>query len=484
MTEMIDPLEQGRQLGRRGFHFAALELWEQLAAKPSMTPDEIAALHDEWGKTCFQLGERRQALHHFTLAAELAQDDALPVIAGMHSAMALSALSEFDLAQRSFARLVDRAGELPPLFRAQLHGNLAVVQAHNRFHHEAMANTLRSQHFFQEAGVPTYESDLLTNLGLHYEQLGQLDKALCCLKSAARKEQDSHLPSTAELSRLYLVKGDRRQSIRWAEKALDLVWSSFLNYEKEELARLCTTLSNLAFSLGERALALRLIEKAQLLFGQIGMWREWQQTQDIMDAWSAVRTRLATVDTGTVDKLTRFLLLLDAQNAQELIHPHFSALLDARVHYAAALSAALDFDREQYENLVYACRFCDYGLTAVEPDVILNPARSPSAWQRFAQHPSLSVFMLESHAVLPQIHTIILDHHEHYDGSGFPAGKRAQDIDTTALVLAVSDLYTTKVVMESLPHSQAIATLQAEAGRWLDPDLVDKFIRLFASAVS
>ncbi len=485
MAESAHPLVgQGRRLNQRGFHFAALELWDRLCADPSLEPDDSAILHDEWGKTLFQLSERQSALQHFIWATEAARDEALYAASSMHAAMALASLSEFDRAQRTLSQLIDRSTHLPPLFRAQLHGNLAFVQAHNDFHHEAMENTLKSQHFFSEAGVLTYESDLLTNLGLHHEQLGQMDDALRCLASAADKGRYEHLPSVSELSRLHLVLGDHRESIRWAERALDLVWSSILNYEKEELARLCATLSNLSFSLGERGLAMRLIEKGQLLFGQMGMWREWRQTQDVMDAWSTSKSHPMATDPLAVDKLSRFLLLLDAQNAQELINPRFSALLDARVHYASALCEAVGFTRGQHENLVYASRFCDYGLTAVESEIIANPRRSPSAWERFTQHPTLSVFMLESHAVLPQIRSIILDHHERCDGTGFPNRKTHNEIDSTALVLAVADLYATEVAVAHASHSKATATLEQEAGRALAPDLVATFLSLFTATES
>ena len=79
-------------------------------------------------------------------------------------------------------------------------------------------------------------------------------------------------------------------------------------------------------------------------------------------------------------------------------------------------------------------------------------------------------------AVLP----IIRNHHEHWDGSGYPDGLAGENIPLLARILQVADIYdaltTERSYKPALSHMDAIAVLEDEVRRgWRDPELVPLF---------
>ncbi|MCL6445760.1 MAG: phosphohydrolase, partial [Alicyclobacillus sp.] len=263
--------------------------------------------------------------------------------------------------------------------------------------------------------------------------------------------------------------------------ALPLVWSSMMTYEKNEVARLCRMLAQLAYFTGQRPLALRLIEKAQLFFGQLEMWREWEQVQSVMDQWEATSLDAPAFALEPEDnpRLQQFARLLDALNAQELIHDSFSRLIDTRVFYLRAFTEHLGIRKAEQSALIYAARFMDIGLTSIEPDVVANPDRSAQARAQYELHPALSVDMLRLTGLSDDILAIISDHHEWVDGSGFPAGKRGAELSRLPQMLAIADDYASALVEEKLPHHLALCRCQELAGRKYEENLVNAFTAMF-----
>jgi len=72
---------------------------------------------------------------------------------------------------------------------------------------------------------------------------------------------------------------------------------------------------------------------------------------------------------------------------------------------------------------------------------------------------------------------MILHHHEHYDGSGYPAGLAGNDIPLAARIIAVVDAYdsmtTDRPYRRALSTTAALQRLRAGAGSQLDPSLVE-----------
>ena len=486
MTSLLDhPLFlYGLTLSNQRFYHAALELWTQLDrdVAPFAPSSEQARLSDEIGKAYIQLADLHRALEAFTSAVSRTDDEEASLLYQMHVAMTYGRFRQYDRAQRLHTQLAARAEgmALPPMIQGYLHSNLAYLQARNGFYREAVYQTLVGLEFFREVNARQYIPDLYTNLGFLHIELQNYEDAETYL-SAAYDLYEKPLPAITELCRLSLIRGQFEQSAAYAEQALEWIWSSFINYEKEEIARLCYLFGQLAFRYSERGTALHLVEKAQLFFGQLGSWDEWTRVQSVMDNWEqAVIERTSELQQSQVQQLSQFVLLLDAMNAQEILNDRFSSLMDTRVLYARKLGKALSMSAEEDHQLVYASRFADYGLTALEPEVVFSPHRSPQAWAHYRVHPELSIRMLQDIQLSSEITELIRDHHERHDGSGYPAGKHGSDIHLLTHVLVIADEYATGLVMEERPHSDVIMRMLGQQEKY-HPELLDTFLSLFAT---
>ncbi|MEE8413134.1 MAG: HD domain-containing phosphohydrolase [Dehalococcoidales bacterium] len=100
-----------------------------------------------------------------------------------------------------------------------------------------------------------------------------------------------------------------------------------------------------------------------------------------------------------------------------------------------------------------------------------------------SQHTQYGYQILSDHSNLsPEIIMTILDHHERWDGSGFPRGIKGESISSYARILAITDTYYALVSrrphrQSNLPH-EAIEFIMAYAGELFDPELVRLFTKL------
>ncbi|WP_051663136.1 HD domain-containing phosphohydrolase [Alicyclobacillus macrosporangiidus] len=477
-------LQQGASLASRQLYHIALEF-----LRPSLVshcPDDIlrARLYYEIGKIDIALGDYKQGVFHFSNALSSSH---LPLDLEARCRINLAVAYryvDYDKAYRLLTETLENFGDqLPPALRGALYNNLGDVQWLNGFYSEGFQSVKKSLDEFGQAGLTSLYDEVYNNLGVFCLEFGRYEEAEAYLSKVLEFNETSRLYGHAELSRLYLMRNDIQQSVHHAQKALPLVWSSVMNNAKHEVSRLCRLLALLVHRMGEYTMALRLLEKSQLLFGQLEMWREWQQVQAEMDDWlqseDTPRRPQPGLEGVRLDEIQQFLMLLEVMNAQELLTPKFAALLDTRVLYARAFANFLGIGPKATEDIVYACRFADYGLTAIEPEVLANPTRSSHAWEQYQQHPLLSVKMLDSLQLPRAVLAIIEDHHEHPDGSGYPRGKQESEINPMSQILAIADYYSTEVTVRGKPHSVAISEIENLAGTHFTPELVNAFTSMF-----
>jgi tetratricopeptide (TPR) repeat protein len=468
-------------LNKRLLH-AALEAWNLLAVQRGRDTEAQAQVLDGLGVTNWFLARNEDALKCFEQAVTLSRDPVTRCNYLVRTAIVHGRLHEYDRALRVIRDALNELGHQNIEALAFAYGNLSFVQGQNGFYKDSLESAKRSLELFEQSAAETPYAEIYNNIGLAYLEEHCYEQAEeYLLKAVQVSEGSTALSPLMELSRLYFLTGDIEKSVEFGLQAMQLVWSSIVNYDKEDIARLCRLLANVSYQLGERAVALRLLEKAGLMFGQLGMWREWDQAQSQLDEWYRKEHEPVTSvhRTGLSADIERFVRLLDVMNAQELLGEQFSELLDARVLYANVFADALQLSPEEKNRLVYVCRFADYGLTALEPDVVANPQRSSSAWEQYQRHPELSSDMLQSIDLEPSVAEIIVAHHEHYDGTGYPNQRTGSDIPYLARLFAVVDHYATGVVVEEKPHSVVLTEIRQEGGRTLDPGVVAAFERLF-----
>lgn len=109
----------------------------------------------------------------------------------------------------------------------------------------------------------------------------------------------------------------------------------------------------------------------------------------------------------------------------------------------------------------------------------MNPTRSEMAFKQYKQHPLLSVRMVKTLDLSNRIAEIIEDHHENYNGSGYPSGKKGEEINYLSRILSITDKYATGIVLEQKLHFHVMSEITAESGTVFDPALLNSFKKMF-----
>lgn len=137
-------------------------------------------------------------------------------------------------------------------------------------------------------------------------------------------------------------------------------------------------------------------------------------------------------------------------------------------------------DDKYVSDISYASMLHDVGKWRTPNEILLKPSQlSEAEWGIIKQHPQLGVDMLMpllkdkgSNQYLKLIESIVLYHHERWDGSGYPEGLKGEEIPLSARIVALVDTYDALVSDRSYrkgySHEQAVEIVRKEERRF-DP---------------
>ncbi len=152
------------------------------------------------------------------------------------------------------------------------------------------------------------------------------------------------------------------------------------------------------------------------------------------------------------------------------------------------LAQALELPPGEVERVHIASLLHDLGKLAIPDEILDNPGElDDREWRVVSEHPKIGQVVLEQAGALRDAATIVLHHHEWFDGRGYPHGLAGQEIPVGARIVAITDAYEAMVAgrpyRSAVAHESALAELRRHAGVQFDPELVQLFISLFADGV-
>jgi response regulator RpfG family c-di-GMP phosphodiesterase len=134
--------------------------------------------------------------------------------------------------------------------------------------------------------------------------------------------------------------------------------------------------------------------------------------------------------------------------------------------------------------LMHAAPMHDIGKIATPDAVLLKPGRlTPEEWEVMKLHPTVGLQILDGsqRPILKAAAVIAHQHHEKWDGSGYPQGLKAEQIHPYARIVAVADVFDAltheRCYKEAWPIGQVRDYLREVAGHHLDPHYVDILIK-------
>jgi diguanylate cyclase (GGDEF)-like protein/putative nucleotidyltransferase with HDIG domain len=154
--------------------------------------------------------------------------------------------------------------------------------------------------------------------------------------------------------------------------------------------------------------------------------------------------------------------------------------------YATRLAEAVGLSDEDIQGVRTAALLHDIGKLAVPEHILSKPGPlTQEEFQKIRIHPQVGAEIISEVPFPYAVAPLILCHHERWDGKGYPQGLAGDAIPIGARILTIVDYFdavtTDRPYHKALSRESAVALLQAEAGRALDPHLVPMFIDLLPS---
>jgi putative nucleotidyltransferase with HDIG domain len=177
---------------------------------------------------------------------------------------------------------------------------------------------------------------------------------------------------------------------------------------------------------------------------------------------------------STLQALTAALETRDAET-----HGHSERV----VTFSLRLGREYGLTVSQMKALEFGSLLHDIGKIGVPDAILRKPAKlTDEEWVRMREHPTHGQQILRGIKFLEGAARVVAQHHEKWDGSGYPLGLKSDDIDICARIFSVADAFdaitSDRVYREGRLYEAAAEELNEWAGRQFDPRVVEAFHRV------
>ena len=187
--------------------------------------------------------------------------------------------------------------------------------------------------------------------------------------------------------------------------------------------------------------------------------------------------QISELHLATIEALA---LAIDAKDQTEPSH------IQRVQAYATGLARALGMSETEVQAVKTAALLHDIGKLAIPDYILAKPGPlTPEEFQKVRLHPEVGAAILHSVPFPSPVAPLILSHHERWDGRGYPSGLKEDDIPLGARVVGVVEYFdaltSDRPYHKAMSQDAALALLKQEAGKALDPRVVEMFISILPS---
>ncbi|MCM8780028.1 MAG: HD domain-containing protein [Candidatus Omnitrophica bacterium] len=152
--------------------------------------------------------------------------------------------------------------------------------------------------------------------------------------------------------------------------------------------------------------------------------------------------------------------------------------------YAVAIAEKMHLSAQEIEKIHEACELHDLGKIGIQDYILEKPgALTTEEWGQVRKHAQTGAQILEPLTFLGEVIELVRQHHERWDGKGYPAGLKQEEILLGARIINLADAYEAMVSPRSyrqvpLTKYEAIEEIKKNSGTQFDPKVVEVFLKI------
>ena len=183
-------------------------------------------------------------------------------------------------------------------------------------------------------------------------------------------------------------------------------------------------------------------------------------------------TQRASMHSKTIDMV---LNALYEKSSRESLHSTRVSTL------SEAIATVMHLNIDEIMRVKTAGLLHDIGKIGISESILNKPhCLNKEEWVEMQKHSEIGWRILISSSEFAELAVFVLQHHEHWDGQGYPEGLKGNDISTEARIITLADSYDAmtgvRLYQKSLTKTEAIKEIQKCAGKQFDPEIAKVFV--------
>lgn len=201
-----------------------------------------------------------------------------------------------------------------------------------------------------------------------------------------------------------------------------------------------------------------------------------KQLSEKVDELESLNQFLETeVQDRTANLLSGLINALDFRDTETQSHSRRVSL------YAAYLADSMGLDDTALLDVKRGALLHDLGKIGVSDTILLKPGKlTDEEWVEMRKHSEYGYRMIKQMAFLGDARRLVLEHHERWDGKGYPGGLEGDDVCVGARIFAVIDTYdamtSDRPYRKALSHEVATAEIMKMSGTQFDPEIAKAWL--------
>ena len=184
------------------------------------------------------------------------------------------------------------------------------------------------------------------------------------------------------------------------------------------------------------------------------------------------RARLERVSVATLEVLV---------NALEAKDPYLRGHSARVADLGATIASQLGLPDDEIEQIRLAGRLHDIGKIGTREDVMnKHGPLTPEEYEHIKQHVVIGSQILAPLQHLGGVIDVVRSHHERWDGTGYPDGRKGEEIPLPARIIGAAEVWdalsTSRPYQEKLTHDQALRRMGELVGTVLDPQSLRRVV--------